>query len=1032
MRKSLKNSVFTADKTNTDVKARVIDAYEFGMHGSNIGKIDGNTITLVEGKVRQFFVQDTADKDTANQANKTEYMGTLGRVPSLRPCDEIITQLESVNGTAQSYKIISASGVEKTYDNPVTGDKLIVTAENGQDTGEYEIEVTTAAMAGKLLFPRDTITANVTHDLVIEYYAGQRTPEAEVHFYLPAGIHATMENTMVNLIGRGNVLLSRFGESRGRQLYDGTASFENKDAHNLLGRFAADYQYQTLGTVEIINNDDGTQVIRFKGVDLRPNNGADFILTIKDINLSKAGCYQFSADYKTLDKAIAPLSPALQSLGGGTDVAWLTVVTTVSDFVRKIDKSISYKEPDYTMADFTWSAAAMASGIEIWQNEGTVTEAAKVTPGTVWTRANITIAPGASEATVTGLKPYRFYQFKLVVTGGTNEGDSNTAGFYSGKLDSCLFGVTSGAAFDTARTNGAAINTAIGWLNSIGGGTLLFTGGETYYTATVFLQSNVCLYLDGKTTVAAWDGAMDDPESAWWHYADYSDVDEGSFDNPDNFLSKQDDAHSYFRNAMFVARRADNAKIIGSGRFDGNGALRKDNFQVKNAGGSRADTMIALKLCTNFELGGIRKDGKDLKMDTAKTYDDNIDRPFYEDENGVRDTDLSNMLYADRGGHFLLLSAGTDHINVHDIYYGCNTLENTRDVFDFMENNDVHLTDIFARRFGDDIAKLGSDCALGFTRPVRGAYLRNIISSTGCHNFQIGSETADDIQDVYVDNLTVLASNKCAFSVSTNDGAYVKNIYMNSGKTGRIFGQSHWERAKTPIFISTSNRGRVMGAKLTFHPDRWGNLSGTVQNVPIGTIDGVTIKDVEIVNAFGGNGPGIQTYETQTEFTSVIVGYQMPAGTPSMCDGRFTGYVKNVTIDNVSQTVKGYGNYTVNTGVQGQLYGDIVINGNHKFDETRLIVNELNMGQWNSINMGVRPAYGFYVRHAENFVIRNSKLDFERNDDRYPIVFDDVTGAAIENVIMSKGTGVDAHIQTRNNTSGIIIKDCQCLVVSYS
>lgn len=60
--------------------------------------------------------------------------------------------------------------------------------------------------------------------------------------------------------------------------------------------------------------------------------------------------------------------------------------------------------------------------------------------------------------------------------------------------------------------------------------------------------------------------------------------------------------------------------------------------------------------------------------------------------------------------------------------------------------------------------------------------VRNIVGDTNCNLFQIGSETADDIQDLYVDNIYVLGANKAGFSISTNDGGHIKNVYLNSGK----------------------------------------------------------------------------------------------------------------------------------------------------------------------------------------------------------------------------------------------------------
>ena len=64
--------------------------------------------------------------------------------------------------------------------------------------------------------------------------------------------------------------------------------------------------------------------------------------------------------------------------------------------------------------------------------------------------------------------------------------------------------------------------------------------------------------------------------------------------------------------------------------------------------------------------------------------------------------------------------------------------------------------------------------------------VRNIIGDTNCNLFQIGSETADDIMDIHVDNIYVLGANKAGFSISTNDGAHIKDIHLNCGHTGTI------------------------------------------------------------------------------------------------------------------------------------------------------------------------------------------------------------------------------------------------------
>ncbi|HBK32914.1 MAG TPA: hypothetical protein DDZ78_15045, partial [Porphyromonadaceae bacterium] len=88
-----------------------------------------------------------------------------------------------------------------------------------------------------------------------------------------------------------------------------------------------------------------------------------------------------------------------------------------------------------------------------------------------------------------------------------------------------------------------------------------------------------------------------------------------------------------------------------------------------NAPGRRADKMFSLKLCTNIEIGGL-DNGKDLWYDPEK------DLPYFIDGHGQDD---SNMLQIDRGGHFVLLATGTDHIYVHNTYFAKKNSGNARD-----------------------------------------------------------------------------------------------------------------------------------------------------------------------------------------------------------------------------------------------------------------------------------------------------------------------------------------------------------------
>jgi polygalacturonase len=485
---------------------------------------------------------------------------------------------------------------------------------------------------------------------------------------------------------------------------------------------------------------DGSSLLLFKHLDLRPANGADLTIVISNVNLF-SGKYIFKASYTTAKPEV---------LTSGEAEATLTVTRTIADLERVDEKSLQYKESadTYTKASFKWSVTKNTSVIHLMQSTD---------KGKTWSRSPAMVDPKKGAATILNLAPAKLYHFRLSVNDGSHKGISNTVQFYSGKMDIKSFGVIA----DGNTDNTDKINQAIEYLNQIGGGTLLFSDG-IYNVRTVHLKSNVYLYVDKGATIKAIKGA-DAPEATWFSDKKYrsglSPTDTGPYADPENYMTKQDVGHHYFQNSMFFGERLDNVKIIGNGHITGNGNLVTGDNVMRNAPDNRADKMFTLKLCTNLEIGGIYRE-EDLWYDPAK------DEPYYIKKDGSRDFDTDNMLKIDRGGHFVLLATGTDNIIVHNTYFAKFSESNVRDIYDFMACNNVTVTNIYSKVSSDDIIKPGSDCSLGFTRPARNYKVRNVIGDTNCNLFQIGSETADDIMDIHVDNIYVLGANKAGFSIS--------------------------------------------------------------------------------------------------------------------------------------------------------------------------------------------------------------------------------------------------------------------------
>lgn len=928
-----------------------------GRNASHIARVTKNTLVVITGSTYSFTVDTPEDQ---------------GLVSTAISADKLPLELASKNGTSQTYRLLGKDGAVKKEGDIVTGDRLIVTAADGKTTGAYHIVVQPMALSGRLTLGQPAITVHATSKLELFFTAGQRSPDAGVRIQLPAGITPTMENTTVNVIGRGDVALKDL-------------------ATQSIGRRGTHYSYARVGDVTITKQADGSTLLSFSHLDLRPANGPDLRIVIGDVRLSRVGRYVFKASYSTAQPEM------LTSPGTGMETAILSVTRTIAGFERVAEKGPYKEQADtYTKTAFTWDPVKTVSGISMLQSTD---------KGRTWTPAKAVIDAKRGVATIGGLTPNKLYAFRLSVKEGENKGLSNTAYFYSGKVDIKSFGVSG----EDGQDNTQKINEAIEWLDGIGGGTLLFSKG-VYSVRTVHLKSNICLYVEKGATIKAIKGA-DAPEATWFSDKKYrsglSPTDPGPYADPENYLTKEDVGHHYFRNSLFFGERLDNIKIIGNGVITGNGNLVTGDRVMNNAPDNRGDKMFTFKLCTRLEIGGIHRE-EDLWYDPA------TDEPYYIAKDGSKISDIDNMLHIDRAGHFALLAAGTDNINVHDTYFGRASTSNARDIYDFMECNDVTATNIYSKASGDDIIKPGSDCALGFTRPAKHYKVRNVIGDTNCNLFQIGSETADDIMDVHVDNIYILGANKAGFSISTNDGAHIKDIHLNCGHTGSLRARSKMYRTFTPFFISISNRGRVLGAdvgKYAFTENDEKHHELLVKNVNIGQVENIILNGIDINEVYAGSsysGNRWKAYDgSQRRATPIIAGYSLPdtklvAGGLdfTLPDGRHTGYIKNIVFNDVHVLVKG---------------------GNPPAD-TSASPPELGVGQYNASNLKVQPSYGIWARHVMGLTVTASSFNYEKRDSRYAFFLDDVAGATFNGVKTVRASDNASVIKLRHS-SGVSIEN---------
>lgn len=114
-------------------------------------------------------------------------------------------------------------------------------------------------------------------DLMLDFVAGQRGFMSAISILVPSPIAVDMEQTTVDVIGRGEVPLTNLPRQS-------------------IGHVASAYSYTKVGEVDVTKIKEGT-LLTFRNIDLRPFNGVDLRLRFKGVSLTKKASYSFEADY---------------------------------------------------------------------------------------------------------------------------------------------------------------------------------------------------------------------------------------------------------------------------------------------------------------------------------------------------------------------------------------------------------------------------------------------------------------------------------------------------------------------------------------------------------------------------------------------------------------------------------------------------------------------------------------------------------------------------------------------------------------
>ena len=308
---------------------------------------------------------------------------------------------------------------------------------------------------------------------------------------------------------------------------------------------------------------------------------------------------------------------------------------------------------------------------------------------------------------------------------------------------------------DTAKSEAAntkAIQTAIDECSDNGGGTVLIEGG-CYVTTTLFLKSDVTLFIEKNSSISA------------------------------NTSGK-----GYSHNALIYALDCDNITITGGGKLIGNGTLFglkpiKENMftpsPVIDVIQMRQDYRAQLRFAHKSKYGSI--------LLTEK----------------CRNVKIHNIIFEDSPWwtYKILLCDG---VKITDTVIWNNRNVANSDGFDIAGSNDIEIDHCFISTADDGIV-LKNAIWCGCEKEMHGITVKNceVISRTNC--FKIGTETTYDIYDITVENCSFLMTDLypgavSGISVEACDGARVHDVTVNNIRM---------DRCTCPLFIRLANRNRA-------------------------------------------------------------------------------------------------------------------------------------------------------------------------------------------------------------------------------
>ena len=318
------------------------------------------------------------------------------------------------------------------------------------------------------------------------------------------------------------------------------------------------------------------------------------------------------------------------------------------------------------------------------------------------------------------------------------------------------------------------------------------------------------------------------------------------------------------------------------------------------------------------------------------------------------------------GGHFAILATGVDNMTLDNLKVDTN-----RDAFDVDCCRHVRISNCSVNSPYDDAICLKSSYALGFARAT---------------------------ENVTITNCSVSGFDRTTFLNGTYKKDEANTVPDKGVVTGRI------------KFGTESNGGfkNITITNCTFEFCR---------GLALETVDGGILEDVTIDNIV------MKDIQGAPFFLRLGARMRGPAGTP-------VGVLRRINFSNVVIYSENPKYCSMIAGIPGHPVEDvnlsnilIRIKGGAPKEQALNQVGEHEKTYPDPQEFGEMPAYGFFIRHAKNIELSHVELKLENDDFRPAFVLDDVNGASLNHVTMSKVGSVPSVVL--KNVEDIRIKDCR-------